>query len=128
MSNYYGKIDLTRLGQIVKAHPERIKKVQFKDGEHMLLDINVKSKQKDDYGNVAYINIGVRNVDKKEGIKYYIADLKESQYGDNQPQQAETPNNPVISALNEAFGTNIPPQAGKPVKTQENGKQNELPF
>lgn len=128
MSNYYGKIDLTRLGQIVKAHPERIQRVKFKDGEHQLLDIDIREKVPDNYGNAAYIKVGVRNADKKEGINYYVADLKVSQFGETQTQQAETANNPVLSALNDAFGTNIPTQAEKPVKTQVNGEQNELPF
>lgn len=128
MSNYYGKIDLTRLGQIVEAHPERIRRVQFKDGEHQLLDIDIREKAPDNYGNAAYIKVGVRNADKKEGINYYVADLKVSQFGDIQTQQAENPNNSVLSALNDAFGTNIPTQAEKPIKTHANAEQNELSF
>lgn len=120
MSNYYGKIDLTRLGQIIKAHPERIKRVQFKDGEHQLIDINVREKARDNYDNVAYINVGVRSADRKEGVNYFIADLKASQY-EGEVKQANPPQQTAPGSFFDAMGTNVPPQ-------QQTDQQSQLPF
>lgn len=71
--NYYGQLDLTRLDNLINEHPEALRKVQFKDGEHLLLNIEVREKpQADQYGNVAYI----KNYNKGEST--YLADLKPS--------------------------------------------------
>ena len=121
MSNYYGKIDLTRLGQIIKSHPERIKRVQFKDGEHQLIDINVREKSRDNYDNVAYINVGVRFSDRKEGVNYFIADLKDSQYEGDGQKQANPPQQAATGSFFDAMGTNVPPQ-------QPTDPQSQLPF
>ena len=125
--NYYGQLDLTKLGQIIAAHPERIKKVQFKDGEHQLLDIDFRTKDPDQYGNKAYIKASIRNADKVEGVNYFVADLKESQYG-NEPQAQVVTGNPALNAFNQAFGTNVQAQAQNPVKTKVNGVQTDLTF
>lgn len=121
MSNYYGKIDLTRLGQIIKAHPERIKRVQFKDGEHQLIDINVREKARDNYDNVAYINVGVRSADRKEGVNYFIADLKASQYEGEGQKQANPPQQAAPCSFFDEIGTNVPPQP-------QTDPQSKLPF
>lgn len=120
MSNYYGKIDLTRLGQIIKAHPERIKRVQFKDGEHQLIDINVREKATDNYDNVAYINVGVRSADRKEGVNYFIADLKASQFNGD-AKQANPPQQAAPGSFFDAMDTNVPPQP-------QTDPQSQLPF
>lgn len=121
MSNYYGKIDLTRLGQIIKAHPERIKRVQFNDGEHQLIDINVREKARDNYDNVAYINVGVRSADRKEGVNYFIADLKASQYYGEGQKQANPPQQAAPCSFFDEIGTNVPPQP-------QTDPQSKLPF
>lgn len=92
MKNLYGSIDLTLIGRIVRQHPELIRKVQFKDGEHQLLNIDIHDKREaDQYGNVAYIKAACKKGQQREGINYYLANLKLSQFQDEQ-QQSPVPN------------------------------------
>lgn len=77
--NYYGQLDLTRVQEIVDAHPEAFKRVTFKDGkEHILLNIDVRDRREENNGSVAYIRASVK--DPKEGISLYLADLRVSKY------------------------------------------------
>lgn len=94
MKNLFGSIDLTLLGKIVRQHPELVRKVQFKDGEHQLLNIDVQEKrEQDQYGNVAYIKASCKKDQQREGLNYYLANLKVSQFQDDQqPQQSPIPN------------------------------------
>jgi hypothetical protein len=98
MKNLYGQLDLTRIGEIAKAHPELVKEVQFKDGVHKLLNVNVRYRaQAGQYGNVAYINAAVKKDAQKEGVNYYIADLKESNYESNPSTENATQNDAPFS-------------------------------
>lgn len=89
MDNLYGSLDLTILGKLVRQHPELVRKVNFKDGEHQLINIDVFGKQQpDQYDNVATIKASCKKDQQKEGLSYYLANLKVSQYqNDNQQQQ-----------------------------------------
>lgn len=89
--NYYGQLDITKLNEIINEHPEAFKRVTFKDGkEHILLPIDIKSKQQvDAYGNAAYIKAAIKN--PKEGVPLFLADLKVSQYQDAPQQQPFAP-------------------------------------
>ena len=92
MKNLFGSIDLTLLGKIVRQHPELVRKVQFKDGEHQLLNIDVQEKrEQDQYGNVAYVKASCKKDQQREGLNYYLANLKVSQFQDGQ-QQSPVPN------------------------------------
>lgn len=84
--NYYGQLDITKLNEIINAHPEAFKRVTFKDGkEHILLNIDVRDKQQTDaHGNCAYIKASIKN--PKEGVSVFLADLKVSQYQQQQTQ------------------------------------------
>ena len=78
--NYYGQLDITKLNEFLNEHPECFKKVKFKDGEHTLIQVEVREKkQADQHGNVAYIQT------YSKGERAYIADLKESQFNDKKP-------------------------------------------
>jgi len=89
MENLYGSLDLTVLGKLARQHPELVRKVNFKDGEHQLINIDVFGKQQpDQYDNVATIKASCKKDQQKEGLSYYLANLKVSQYqNDNQQQQ-----------------------------------------
>lgn len=92
--NYIGEIDLTRLGQIAREHPNAIREVQFRDGTHKFLKISVGDKKEPDrWGNVAYLKAAIKKAEQKENLTYFVADLKESQFNDApqstpQPRQA----------------------------------------
>ena len=91
MTNYYGQIDLTKLGQIVKNHPELVKNITFKDGVHKLLDISVNARQQTgQHGEAAYIKAKCKKDEQREGVNYYVGDLKVSTYGQPQQQTAVT--------------------------------------
>lgn len=81
MDSYYGSIDLTRLGQIVRQHPELVKVVNMKDGtQHKFLNIDINSKQQaDQYGNVAYLKVACKKAEQRQSLNYYLCDLKHSQ-------------------------------------------------
>ncbi len=92
LSSYYGSIDLTRLGQIVRQHPELVKTVNFRDGtQHKFINIDIAPKQQSDqYGNVAYLKVGCKKAEQRQGLNYYLADLKLSQHQQATPQPAPT--------------------------------------
>ena len=87
---YYGSIDLTKLGQIVRQHPELVKTVNMKDGtQHKFLNIDVNEKQQpDQYGNVAYVKVSCKKAEQRQGLNYYLTDLKPSQNSQPQPAPA----------------------------------------
>lgn len=90
MENLYGNLDLTVLGNLVRQHPELIRKVNFKDGEHKLLNIDVFQKQQaDQYGNVVTIKASCKKDQQKQGVNYYLANLKVSQYQNSDQQQSQ---------------------------------------
>lgn len=92
MDSLYGQLDLTVLGKIVRQHPELIKKVTFKDGEHQLINIDVfERKQTDQYGNVAAIKASCKQEQQKQGLSYFLASLKVSQYQHGSNQQTQQP-------------------------------------
>ena len=93
MENLFGSLDLTVLGKLVRQHPELVRKVNFKDGEHQLINIDVFSKQQpDQYDTVATIKASCKKDQQKEGLSYYLANLKVSQYqNDNQQSARQRP-------------------------------------
>lgn len=95
MAGFYGSLDLTKLGQIVRQHPELVKTVNMKDGtQHKFLNIDINEKQQaDQYGNTAYLKVSCKRDQQKQGLNYYLCDLKQSQnngqqYAQQAPQQA----------------------------------------
>lgn len=88
MANYYGSLDLTELGNIVRNHPELVQEVQMRDGTtHKFIKIDVREKETpDQYGNSASIKVTCKTEERKEGVKYYISNLKQSKFGGLQPQ------------------------------------------
>lgn len=90
LSSYYGSIDLTKLGQIVRQHPELVKVANMKDGtQHKFLNIDISpNQQADQYGNVAYLKAACKKAEQKQGVNYYLTDLKLSK---NSQQQAAQP-------------------------------------
>ena len=96
MENLYGNLDLTVLGNLVRQHPELIREVDFKDGKHKLLNIDVYQKQQQDqYGNIATIKASCKKDQQKQGVNYYLANLKVSQYQNNSQQQTQQPAPPL---------------------------------
>lgn len=99
--NYIGEIDLTRLGQIAREHPNAIREVQFKDGVHKFLKVSVGDKKEPDrWGNVAYLKAVIKKAEQKENLTYFVADLKESQFNDAH-QQAQQPQQTAQKESNE---------------------------
>lgn len=95
LSSYYGSIDLTKLGQIVRQHPELVKVVNMKDGtQHKFLNIDISPKQQaDQYGNVAYLKVACKKADQKQGLNYYLSDLKLSYNPQTQSSAQNMPTN-----------------------------------
>ncbi len=90
MKNLYGQLDLTVLGKLVRQHSDLVKTVIFKDGEHQLINIDVFAKRETDkYDNVAVIKASCKKDSQKEGLSYYIANLKESKYQEEQQNQQQ---------------------------------------
>ena len=104
MENLYGSLDLTVLGKLVRQHPELVRKVNFKDGEHQLINIDVFGRQEaDQYGNLATIKASCKKDQQKQGLNYYLANLKKSQYqGDGQQQQQAQPKQQPAPAADDA--------------------------
>ena len=92
LSSYYGSIDLTKLGQIVRQHPELVKVANMKDGtQHQFLNIDISPKQQtDQYGNVAYLKVACKKAEQKQWLNYYLSDLRLSQNSQSQQPTAES--------------------------------------
>lgn len=90
----YGQIDLAALGNVVRNHPELVKTFTTKDGViHKVINVNVEArKSPDQYGRSHYIKVAVKKEQQKQGVNYFVADLKESQQNAQAPQAA--PQNP----------------------------------
>lgn len=81
----YGQLDLTKIAALVQQQPGLVKMVNFRDGEHMLLPINVNDMQKtDEHGNTHSITAYCRKDDRNPNLNYFIANLKPSN-NDQQP-------------------------------------------
>lgn len=93
MDSYYGMLDLTKLGEIVRKDPQAVKMVTFKDGSvHKMVDLAVNAKQQPDkFGNVAYVKVSVRQSDQKQGVNYYLGDLKQSKFSNQNGPQQQSP-------------------------------------
>ena len=90
---YYGDIDLTKLGNIVRKHNSLVRKIKFKDGEHQLLKISILIKDKPDkFGNTATIKVNCKRDEELKSLIYFVGDLKGTkQDTEEKPQYAETP-------------------------------------
>ena len=81
----FGQLDLTKIAALVQQQPELVKHVNSRDGEHMLLPINVNDMQRtDEHGNTHSITAYCRKDDRNPNLNYFIANLKPSN-NDNQP-------------------------------------------
>lgn len=121
--NYYGQIDLTKLDAIKKEHPEAIKYVQFKDGIHALLNIDVRDRMNSEK-NEAYIKAYVKN--PKEGVNLFVGDLLPSKFDGNQQATA-----PAQQAMPGAVPNAVPFTENTPIPEPAKPEQPEwgqLPF
>ena len=86
-SIYYGQLDLNKLGQIVRKHNTLVKKANFKDGEHQLININILLRNEPDrFGNEACVKASCKKDEQMDGLNYFIGDLKTSGQ-DEQPRK-----------------------------------------
>ena len=89
-SKYYGQLSLTRLGEIARQQPELVKEVQFKDGhKEKFLNISILAdEQPNQYGKVGAVRVDCK--DKKDTLNYYVGDLRQSNFvQQQQPQQPQ---------------------------------------
>ena len=99
-NQFYGQLDLTKIAALVQQQPELVKKVNFRDGEHMLLPINVNDMQRtDEHGNTHSITAYCRKDDRKPNLNYFIANLKPSN-NENAPQRKQ----PTVTEANQMWG------------------------
>lgn len=90
--DFFGQIDFTVLCRLWKQHKELFKMVQFKDGEHAVLNCNFNERQQpDEHGNTHYLQAACKKADRKEGVNYYIGNqFKPSKNnGQQQPQKQQ---------------------------------------
>lgn len=97
--DFYGQLDFTVLCRLWKQHRELFKMVQFKDGQHAMLNANFNERQQtDEHGNTHYLQAACKKAERKDGVNYYIGNsFKPSQ---NQQQQ-HAPAAPQQQAAND---------------------------
>lgn len=120
MSNSFnGLINLTRLWEFSKNHPEKV--IELKNGDKAIrFNLNEK-KSPDQYGNTHYMEVDTYKMTLAEGENKYIGDnIKPSKfnelYNGNAANAAIPPAAPAASPAPVA-----PPPSGEP-------KENDLPF
>lgn len=93
----YGQIDLSALGEVVRQHPDAVRVVKTRDGkEHKYINISVcQRRYPDQYGRTHYIRTNVNKDEQKQGVKYFVADLKESRYEGAKPAAPAKGNAPA---------------------------------
>lgn len=88
------QIDLTKLGRIVREHPEVVKKVQFKDGEHLLINGTIRTSNFPDEYHTEIMSAKPKDVkpQSKEEWKYWeVGTTKLMEEENSQPQQTSAP-------------------------------------
>jgi len=87
---FYGQIDLTKLGIIARQHPELVKEVNFKDGTHKLINVAILDNEREDrFGNTACLRASCKREFEKEGINYFLGELKPSTPKEQPAQQSK---------------------------------------
>lgn len=88
---FYGQIDFTVLCRLWKQHKELFKMVQFKDGEHAVLNCNFNErKEPDEHGNTHYLQAACKKADRRENVNYYVGNsFKPSQNSQQQPARQQ---------------------------------------
>lgn len=89
--DFYGSIDFTVLCRLWRQHKELFRMVEFKDGQHALLNVNFNERQQpDEYGNTHYLKANCKKAEQREGVNYYLSNgFKPSQnQSTQQPQEA----------------------------------------
>lgn len=84
--SFYGQIDLAILGDIVRKQPELVKIVTGKDGKtRKFIDVYFNPRQTpSNYGHTHYMKVGVKKVEARQDVNYYIGDFKPKE-----PQQQQ---------------------------------------
>jgi hypothetical protein len=100
MENLYGQIELTQLGEIIKANPSSVKVVTDKNGvQRKYLNIYINERQQvGKYGHTHYIKVGVKKEEQKDGVNYFIGELQPQKNGNAAP----APTAEQQATLNEA--------------------------
>lgn len=89
----FGQIDLKELGDIIRQQPELVREVTHKDGSvHKYVNVVVAPRRNpDQYGRTHYIKVYTKKEQMRQGVRYYFADLKESQQQGAQAPQKPAP-------------------------------------
>lgn len=93
--DFYGQVDFTLLCRLWREHKELFKMVQFKDGQHAMLNANFNERQEpDEHGNTHYLQAACKKTDRKEGLNYYIGNqFKPSKSKQQEPAAQQTQSN-----------------------------------
>lgn len=110
-TSMYGQISLTKLWAITQQQKDLVKEVTFKDGhKEKLLNISILvNDQPNQYGKIGAVRVDCKRDQQQQNLNYWIADLKPSQFQDDQqpapqPQQQsnwEAPIPPIGQAEEE---------------------------
>jgi hypothetical protein len=88
-TSMYGQISLTKLWAITQQQKDLVKEVTFKDGhKEKFLNISILvNEQPNQYGKIGAVRVDCKRDQQQKNINYWIADLKPSQFQDQQPAQ-----------------------------------------
>ena len=90
--NYYGQIDITKVSELYKKQPGIFKRVNFKDGEHIMLNVSFFGlPSPDKFGNTVTIKASCPVQDRIDELKstYYLGNFKESKKEQHQETNSE---------------------------------------
>lgn len=90
--NLKGQIDLTRLGEIVRQHPQVVTDYTDREGNtHKMLNVDIlKRKEVSGRGATHYMKVNLYHKTPVSGLNYYIADLSPINFskGGGNPSQS----------------------------------------
>lgn len=117
MSSYKALIDVTKLGDIIREHPQLVREKEMKDGKvHKFVSVDINERREvSESGATHYIKVNLWKLIPREGMNYYLADV----YPNNFEKKG------VINNNTPQFGNQTPPEE---VKVNSNGSIDNLPF
>lgn len=99
---FYGQLDLTKLGEVIRKMPALQKQAQFKDGQHKLVYASILETDKPDkFGNTLTLVIDCKKEERVEGVNCFVGNFKPSTRKEEKPaeQHAETWDTPIVEKL-----------------------------
>lgn len=107
MGSFRFKLDIDRLGELVKADGNVVDTVDFKDGsKHRMVTISIMERKEAKNNSTHYLRVDMYHKQEIQGVNYFLGDCYPINFGKgtNEPQSAQETQHPAanMTAQNES--------------------------